>query len=139
MAFPDSCLKGIPNDDYIVEDGSVGTHLFYFDEKHTRDDGWIEQSINWEDDDTVLELTLNQKKESGELQFRAGVAKISQIELNRLSTQPTVSGIFSYERRTLENNPYHGNLLLRSGTPKPTMKKIAAGIALAISEVIRRG
>lgn len=138
MTFPDSCLRGIPNTSYLVEDGSVGAHLFHFEDKSTRDDEWIEQSISWEDDSAALALTLNQKKENGELQFKAGAVRIPRDELDRLSRQPTVTGFISYERRPLENNPYHGNLLLRSGVPKPTMKKIAAGIALAVSEIIRQ-
>lgn len=138
MAHPNNFLRGIPNDSYLIEDGSIGAHLFHFEEAHSREDGWIEQSINWEDDDSVLGLTLNQRKEDGEIQFKAGAVRIPRDEIDRLSRQPTVNGIISYERKPLDNNPYHGNLLLRSGIPKPTMKKIAASIAIVVSEIIRR-
>ena len=98
----------------------------------------MEQSINWEDDESATEFTLNQRRDDGELQFKTGVAIIPRAEVDRLNRQPTVSGILSYERQTLEDNPYHGNILLRSDVPKPTMKKIAAGLALAVSQFIPR-
>ncbi|MCL4262232.1 MAG: hypothetical protein KJ069_03420 [Anaerolineae bacterium] len=138
MSYPDNCLRGVPNGTYLIEDGSVGAHLFHFEETYSRGDGWIEQSVNWEDDGNALVITLSQHRENGELQFKAGAVRIPCAELDRLSKQPTVSGILTYERRPLENNPYHGNLLLKSDVPKPTMKKIAAGIALIVSEVIAR-
>ena len=31
MSFPTNCIRGIPNEDFIVkEDGTVGSHLFHF-------------------------------------------------------------------------------------------------------------
>jgi hypothetical protein len=136
MTYPDNCLKGIPNSQFLIDDGSVASSLFHFKKEYERDDGWIEQSINWEDDNSVVEMTQNQKKENGEIQFKVGVARLPKCEIDRINQQPTVNGILSYERFPLENNKHHGNLLIRSGTPTPTMKKIAAGLALAVSEVI---
>lgn len=136
MSFPDNCIRGIPNNSFVLEDGSPGSHLFHFKSEDAREDGWTEQSINWEDDDSVIKFTLNQTKEDGERQFKAGVAIIPRDEIDRLNKRPTVNGILSYERRPLEHNQYHGNILLRTNVPKPTMKKIAAGLALAVSEVI---
>jgi hypothetical protein len=139
MDFPDNCIKGIPNDTFLIEDGSVGSHLFHFKDEHKRDDEWIEQSINWEDDDAAIEFTMSQRKDDGEIQFKAGIVILPRREIERISRQPTVHGIVSYERQPLENNRYHGNILLRADTPKPTMKKIAAGLALAVSRVVRQG
>ena len=135
--FPDHCLRGIPNDSYITEDGSIGPHLFYF-EYPPRNDGLIELSINWEDDAHALVLIFNQKKPNGDFQFKSGVVKIPRDELDRLNRRPTIAGVISYERNQLPDNPYHGNILLRSEVSKLTMKTIAAGIALAVSEVIGR-
>jgi hypothetical protein len=122
----------------MYEDGSVGSHLFYFKDRDKRGDGWVEQSINWEDDNLAIELSLNQQKENGDFQFKVGLARIPREEIDRLNKQPTVNGVLDYERQPLEDNPYHGNLLLRSDVPKRTMKKIAAGLALAVSEIVRR-
>jgi hypothetical protein len=138
MTFPASFLRGVPNPSFLLEDGSASTHLFHFEEERHRADGWIEQSINWEDNQSALELIFNQRKENGELQFKAGAVRIPREEIDRLSRRPTVAGMLGYERSPIENNPYHGNLLLRSSVPKPTMRKIAAGIALAVSDVIYR-
>lgn len=137
MDYPDNCLRGIPNSSFLVEDGSVASHLFGFD-RDARDDGWIEESINWEDDDNSINLMWSQKKEDGQRQFKIGVAVVPRSEIDRLSTRPTVDGILSYERQPLEHNCYHGNLLLSSSVPKPTKRKIGAGLALAVSKIIRQ-
>jgi hypothetical protein len=137
MPFPETLLRGVPNDTFLVEDGSVGSHLFYFDDQ-PREDGNIERSINWEDDDGALATIFTQRKENGDPQFRAGAVRIPREELDRLANRPTVRSILSYERSPLPSNPYHGNLLMQSTVEKRTMKTIAAGIALAVSEVIRR-
>lgn len=138
MPFPDNCLRGIPNKDFLVkEDGSASAHLFFFSsEQSNREDEWIEQSINWEDDGSVIQFTLNQKKDSGDSQFKAGIAKIPRREIDRLNRLPSVNGVLSYERSLLETNQYHGNLLLKNNVAKLTMKKIAASLAMLVSEII---
>jgi hypothetical protein len=137
MSFPENCIRGIPNDDYLTPDGPVGSHLFHFKLENSVD-GWFQTSINWEDDDSAIALTLEQKKPDGTLQFKAGVAIVPTDEIDRLSKRPTVRGLLSYERRPLPDNPFHGNLLLNERTSKATMKLIAAGLALAISRIIPR-
>ena len=71
MNYPENSIKGIPNNDFLIEGGTVASHLFHFEQ--IRDDGEVEQSINWEDDESVIDFTLNQKKANGDLQFRAGL------------------------------------------------------------------
>ena len=136
MKLPDNCIKGIPNKDFLEDNGYPQSRLFYFEERHTRSDGLIEQSINWEDDDLAIEFSLNQKKENGERQFKAGVAIISRHEIDRLNKQPTVGGALSYERQPLPNNCYHGNILLQADIKKTRRKMIAAALALHVSKVI---
>jgi hypothetical protein len=135
MAFPDNCIRGIPNETYVNADGTLGSHLFYFDDQQ-RPDGWMEQSINWMDDSGAIDQAFAQARPEGDLQFRAGIAIIPREEVDRISERPTVRGIISYERQPLPANPYHGNLLLRGTTPKKTMKLIAAGLALAVAEIM---
>jgi hypothetical protein len=137
--YPDTCIKGIPNHSFVGPNGFPSTHLFYFDPPHAREDGWIEESINWEDDEQAIDFTLNQKKDDGTLQFKAGVALIPRGEIDRLNSQPSIANSLGYERAPLDGNPYHGNLLLQEAVPKAIMKKIAAGIALCVSEVIQQG
>jgi hypothetical protein len=133
MCFPENCVRGIFDATYLP-DGIVGSHLFHFNGPD-RGDGWKEQSINWQDDDYAVEFTLNQTKD-GQLLFKAGVVILPRAEIDRLNSKPVVNGVLSYERQRRDNNDYHGNLLLRSNVPSRQMKLIAAGLALAISEII---
>ena len=134
MNYPKNSIKGIPNNNFLIEGRTVASHLFHFEQ--TRDDGGVEQSINWEDDESVIDFTLNQKKANGDLQFRAGVAILPRFEIDRLSRLPSIRELLLYERSPLDNNPYHGNLLLQANVPKPIMKLIAANLATAISGII---
>jgi hypothetical protein len=136
MNYPENCIKGIPDNSFLVEDGSVGSHLFYFKSEYARDDGWTEQSINWDDDESVIDFTFRQTREDGEVQFRAGVVIIPRDEIDRLNNRPTIKGLLSYERQPVNDNPYHGNILLQTNVQKSTMKKIAAGLALAVSKKV---
>jgi hypothetical protein len=43
----------------------------------------------------------------------------------------------AYERREIDDNPHHGNLLYRSGCPKHVEKMIASVLA-ADAELVRR-
>lgn len=135
--FPNNCLKGIPNENFMYDDGTIASHLFHYKNNQNRNDGFLESSINWEDDSQAIRFTLNQRKENNELQFNVGIAIIPRFEIDRINRQPTVNGILFYERQAIPKvNPYHGNLLIGSEVPKPTMKKIAASIALVVSQII---
>ena len=136
MNYPKNSIKGIPNDSYLIEGRRVASHLFHFDQtRDARVDGVVEQSINWADNESVIDFTLNQKKDNGDLQFRAGVAILPRSEIDRLSRLPAIRGLLSYERSPLDGNPYHGNLLLQPNVPKLIMKQIAGNIATAISGI----
>lgn len=134
MNFPNNSIKGIPNKDFLIDGMTIGSHLFYFSQP--RDDGKVEQSINWEDDDSVIGSTLSQEREDGSLQFNAGVAVLPRSEIDRLNKRPAIRGLLSYERSPLNDNPYHGNLLLQANVPKAKMRQIAAGLALAVFKII---
>lgn len=134
--YPANCIKGIPNDTFLIDEDRVAPHLFHFKLDSTRPDGWVEQSINWQDDDSAIEFTLGQTKDSGEQHFKAGATVLPRHEIDRLIQRPVVNGLLSYERDSLPSNPFHGNILLREGVPKPTMKMIAAGLALAVADII---
>ena len=109
--YPDRCIRGIVNEQFIYSDGQVGSHAFFFDSP--REDGWRELSVNWEDDACVIAFTLNQTKEDGRLLFRTGVAVLPRHEIDGLAQGPHFRGKLSYERQPQETNPYHGNILLR--------------------------
>ena len=137
MTYPENCLRGISVPEHLDEDGSVATAAFNFSD-HIRDDGWRDLSINWEDDKNAGQVLLNQKKENGEIQFRVGYAVLPRSEIDHLISQPTVNGTLGYERQALQDNPYHGNLLLKGNLPKPVYRKLQGGLALLVSRVITR-
>jgi hypothetical protein len=140
--YPDEALRGIPNEGFIGDDNYPTSELFYFkkrDNQPERVDGFLEESIYWRDDEAALTCLFDQKKEDGSIQFKAGAAVLSRIELDHLMNKPILKQQLSYERRVIPNNKYHGNLLLKINVTKPVMKKIAASIAtLCISEIIRK-
>ena len=103
MNYPKNSIKGIPNNDFLIEGRTVASHLFHFEQ--SRDNGGVEQSINWKDDESAIDFTLNQKKANGDLQFRAGVAILPRSEIDRLSRLPAIRGLLSYERSPLGGNP----------------------------------
>lgn len=137
MAFPDNCIRGIKSTTYLDSDGTLAANAFYFQSETERTDEWREESINWEDDDRAIEFTMNQQKLDGELRFKAGIAILPRVEIDRINTRSILRGFLSYERRSLVDNPYHGNILLRKDVTKNAMKKIASALALYARVVLR--
>ena len=134
MDYPDNCIRGLSKGCEITVEGFAPEHAFYFDNVQ-RKDGWDEQSINWEDDESVIRFTLNQKKENGDIKYVNGVAVISRYNIDRLIDR-MAKGLLRYERKRIDGNRYHGNILLKSGTSKKAMKIIAAGISLSVEKIV---
>lgn len=140
MEFPEDLLRGIPNIDFVEKDGNPTSNLFYFEKRvnYNRQDGFIEESINWYDEPKALDILIQQKKENDKFQFQYGAVILSRSELDRLISKPTVGDTLSYERRKIEGNEFHGNLLLQESVEKPKMKRIAASIAtICVNTVIK--
>ena len=132
MAYPDSFLRGISDKSLINEDGSVCSAVFHFWGKKNlpeREDYCHEESIFWKDDDGAIYLILSQKKEDGNLQFKSGAVLVDRQLFDELRKFPHIKPYLSYERKFSEDNPYHGNLLLKKSVDKFTMKNIAGAIA----------
>ena len=127
--YPGDFWRGIPNKDFI-SNGQVLPDAFQFD-KEVREDGYRELSINWNDCQEALTIALNQRKENGKLQFRGGIAnlKLSLVEL--ILADYIKQEQFGYERREVEGNPYHGNLLISHTLDKKIRSLISSGLALA--------
>jgi hypothetical protein len=134
---PANSLRGISSSDLILQDGNVSGGLFTFQGTPGRGDGLIEESINWHDDDNALPFTLEQPRLDGTPQFKGGVAVIPTEKLAHICALPMVNGRLSYERAALDENPYHGNLLLHDETPKPTRRMISNVLAMHVTEVVR--
>jgi hypothetical protein len=134
MEFPDHCIRGIPNSACLVEGRPIAyLTLFEFHRHSSKEQGWKEESINWMDDEDAIDFTLRQTNADGELQFKVGVAILPHIELNKLKKRHT--GFFDYERRPIEGNTYHGNLLLSDSIRKERKTLIRARLA-NMSEVV---
>lgn len=126
--FPEEFIRGISNKDFI-HNGLVLSSAFQF-EYFGHINNMLEVSINWVDDEEAVELALNQKKENGKLQFSAGVARL-ELEMVKLFLRSFTPEVFSYERAPLEDNSYHGNLLVSANANRQIRQLIMNGLALA--------
>jgi len=133
MQYPEKCIRGILKPDFIDEDGVANINLFQFQKREPLD-GWSESSINWMDDGKAIGLTLDQTKLNGELRYELGIATLLRSDLDRIKKRHGFANCFNYERAPIENNRYHGNLLLKDNI-LPTRKKMARNL-LAFSAQI---
>lgn len=139
--FPENCLRGVFSSKHIVkETGGVSFEVFIPNTKtsENREDRGEEVSINWEDDESVLEFTLNCRKENGYFLFPNGAVKLKHKYINRINTLPTMENPISCERREIKDNPYHGNIVYREGLTPKVKKMIAYYLAVHASSVISR-
>jgi len=138
MECPDQCIRGIPNEDCLYKESLLEGNpqarltLYPFPKERRRDDGWIEESINWMFDVKAIEFTLNQEDDDGKLQFPVGLAILPLIELNKIRRKHRI--FFSYEPDPIKNNKYHGNLLLNS-VIKPERKRMIRDVLAYHSEI----
>lgn len=120
--FPPSFFRGIPNnsEQFIDTLGNPTGNIFRPHSKQVPIDSYYNMSINWEDDDTVLAFTLDQRNSQDEIKFKGGVAKIEKSEIDKINFEPPFLNSISYNRRpirrncfkSVKKNLYHGNLLL---------------------------
>jgi ABC-type molybdate transport system substrate-binding protein len=122
--FPAACLRGIRRRDYVKSDKTLSSEVFMPDSRTTatRADKGEETSINWEDktDGSVVRLTLSDKANAA-----YGVARVQTARLMDLNDKSVSIGAVTYERDPLEKNPYHGNIVFRSGLDRKVMGWIA--------------
>lgn len=137
--FPASCLRGVHKQDFITPEGGVSSAVFHpdFRTAESRNDGGAETSVNWEDDDTVLDFTLRLKTNS-QYQFPHGAVRLRRQEIDHINRFSVSTNSLNYERAALEDNPYHGNIVFKRDLSKPTIKMIAAALALASSKILQR-
>ena len=140
--LPDFCIRGIREKKHIIEEfGPPSLEIFLPLEstaKH-RDDKGEEVSVNWEDDDEALKFTIECRDEkSGNFKFPQGVVKLPLDEIERLNNQPTMDNPLFVERKIEDDNPYHGNIVYKSGL-RPLLKRmIASSLATHTSQIFTR-
>ncbi|MEW5870993.1 MAG: hypothetical protein AB1894_17095 [Chloroflexota bacterium] len=131
MCFPSNCLRGIYNSTNITPEGAISSDLFY--PQHGSN-----ISINWEDDQHVLDFTFEQRKD-GEYQFKYGVARLPYSGIQEVISAPTLPGAIVCNREPIEGvNPYHGNIIYRDDLSKGAKRMIAGMLALKISNILPR-
>jgi len=137
MVYPDNCLRGLLNDDWLLRPGVVSTTAFQFSEPGSREDGWLEESVDWEDGPDTVQLMLVRQNPDGWPQFRAGVAVLCRADIDKqIRRRPVGKGLLAYERAELEDNAHHGNLLLKAGLPTPDKRLIRAMLAGLVERVV---
>lgn len=78
---------------------------------------------------------LRQERE-GRPTYSCGVAILSRSEIDGLRRRPIVRNLLSYERKEIDGNKYHGNLLLHNSASKNARDIIANGLLLCVEEVV---
>ena len=117
--------------DCFTAEQNVAIGAFQFsDHTQNRNDTYHEASINWEDDDQAVILLLEQKKEgTEELMFKYGYARLP-LNLVKITLKSLIfKKYLDFERKPLENNPYHGNILLSGNINKPERMMIQNSLA----------
>ncbi len=126
--YPSHYWRGIANKDFIC-DFRLNAAAFQFDDT-IREDGFKELSINWNDSDEALITVLSQKKANGKLQFSVGAAKLELSKTKQFLSAYIEREEFNYERRPIEGNEYHGNLLVKASIDKRTRALVSHTLAL---------
>lgn len=141
MDYPETLLRGLITQGSVTKERYVTAEAFQFqDFRKDRTDNYNELSINWEDSDEAVEVLLNQKKEGSEdPQFRIGFARMSLSSIEDVLRPHISDKTYSYERKPVDGNPYHGNLLADANLSKQIVKNIQHSLAtIATADVYLR-
>lgn len=138
MSYPEKIIRGVSNKDFIDAEGRALASMFQFEDAE-REDELQEASINWYDDNGALSLLMVQKKkDKDEYQFKVGAAIMMRCWLDNDISRPNVAGALTYERNPIEGespNPYHGNLLRKSGLSNQIKNMLAACLASCVDHI----
>ena len=135
-AFPGSLYRGFTQQ-AVQADGALGGNAFDFKEFDNR--GVQECSINWNDDSGSLLQIASQAKDDGRKQFKFGACRIPRAELDHIRGLASAMAFdFSYERRPVEGNSYHGNLLCKTGITTASKKALCGMLAMLYDELYTR-
>lgn len=136
IEIPVECYRGLSSKDWVTAGGYITSAAFQFSDYKPcdrGDDGFCELSIQWNDDENAVINLLNQKKpKTDALQFKAGYCRIDIDQLKLVVKQYIRQKTFSMERRPInadeesgiQENPYHGNLLLHNSIERAVKKNI---------------
>ena len=128
---PDSFFRGFSYSGCFTPEGFITNEGFKFDNVIPRTDSYEEASINWNDDEHSLRILCNQKSKKNDIQFKYGYSELNLSDVI-LQMRPYLQ-FFSYERRPIITNPYHGNLLIDSAVSSQTKKMMRDALATVAS------
>ena len=131
---PESFFRGFSHKQCFCPEGFITSEGFSFDSPKgvLRDDNYEEASINWKDDEHALRFLCNQRSvKKQDIQFKYGYSEMFLGDVI-LQLKPFLR-FFSYERRPLKNNPYHGNLLIEGSLSPQTKKMMKDALATVAS------
>jgi len=128
-ALPSTLVRGLRKKDAIVQ-GKVSLVAFVPDGK--RPNGGREASVNWEDDEGALPQVLADKKNSAH-----GAARVARAWIDEVAASEGCDGALAYERQSLPENSYHGNLVYTADLENVRERMIASCIALKAKFIAR--
>ena len=127
--LPEYCIRGIQRGSWL-EGEKVKTEAFNPQKPkrgYERPDGDKEVSINWEDDEAAVALTLKNNSIS-----QGGYARLARKHIDSVST--ISEGLVFCERRPIDegnhSNPYHGNIVYSKRLVNWQAKQFAAVLAV---------
>ena len=123
--YPESFFRGVTEEGKIkLEYGRASADIFHFNGQHKNEKGLDEESINWNDDEGALENLKNIKIEKLDIlkYERGGIVRIPTRKLKEMKNR--YKDEFFYERKPVEGNDYHGNILLDLNKIDKVLKKI---------------
>lgn len=128
-SYPNSFYRGISEQYY--KDRYLLPESFHIDKETGRTDGYTEISIVWNDEPEAFHVIASQLNEKTKLiQFPAGIAEIQKNEFEARMRPHLIVENMSYERAPIENNKYHGNILLKASLDKTMRTMIKSQLAL---------
>ncbi len=132
--YPESFYRGITAPNMInLEYKRVLGDVFRFDGNHKNENGFDEISINWNDDVNSLKNLKEQKKDEV-IKYVNGIVKVPTKKIKEMRNR--YNGDFEYERRPIEDNEYHGNILLNfDNIQKPWRKVISDELAMNVETI----
>ena len=139
--FADFCIRGIKSDSDIQDGHLISANAYNpnFCPENPRDDGFYETSINWKDDDSVLQFSLFLKKDD-RFAYKCGVVELPREALDRAKRFAFAENNFDYERQPKPdiNNEFHGNILFHKNLNIKFISNIAISLANESSHVFTR-
>ena len=131
--FPGSALRGILNKNFI-DNGRPKHNVFK--EGFCSNGEHYELSINWYDCEEALDQIKNQiNDKKNEPRYRFAVPLIRE-DIDRISCTTGLQGKMSYERAKLDDNEYHGNIIMGNGCVENDLKNLSFSLIFCCGEII---